>query len=88
MEIEINGKKYQKIERKEKQYSGSMPKMMMMAMMFMSMHTMLNGSRSKETPKVDIVKEFELIQQKKSKLSKSQRDWVENQFLNNFREIQ
>lgn len=88
MEIEILGKKYQKIERQEKQYSGSMSRMMMMAMMFMSMPTMLNGSRSKETPKVDIIKEFELIQQKKSKLSKSQRDWVERQFLNNFREIQ
>ena len=88
MEIEINGKKYQKIEREEKKHSKPFSEIYMTAMMFSGMYDGLNRTYKRETPKVDIVQEFELIQQKKSKLSKSQRDWVENQFLNNFREIQ
>jgi hypothetical protein len=88
MEIEINGKKYIEIERpQEKKYSKSFSKLYMMAMIFGGMCGNSGNTINKETPKVDIIKEFELIQQKKSKLSKSNRDWVENQFLNKFREI-
>lgn len=37
-----------------------------------------------EKPKVNIIQEFELIQQKKSKLSRSEREWVIKQFNKRF----
>ena len=40
----------------------------------------LIGKKTPKRPDVDIVSEFELIQQKKSQLSKSQRDWVVSEF--------
>ncbi len=45
--------------------------------------------KEKERPDIGgwTVKEFELIQQKKSRLSKSQRDWVESVFYSNFKEV-
>ncbi len=74
MEIEINGIKYQQKEQPKKPMSRTL-----MAMMVMG-----GGSRQKETPNVDLVEEYGLIQQKKSTLSKSQRDWVVWQFEKNF----
>jgi hypothetical protein len=48
---------------------------------------MYTGSNDKERPKVNIVSEFDLIQKKKSRLSKSERNWVEDEFYRNFSEI-
>jgi hypothetical protein len=39
-----------------------------------------NSTPAKKRPNLDIVKEYALIQQKKSLLTKSQRDWVVFQF--------
>ena len=87
MEIEINGVKYQQKEQpKRKPISKSLMAMMIMAEMAGSFG-MGSSSRQKETPNVDIVKEYELIQQKKSNLSKSQRDWVVWQFEKNFERV-
>lgn len=87
MEIEINGVKYQQKEQpKRKPMSKTLMAMMVMAEMAGSFG-MGGGSRQKETPKVDIVKEYGLIQQKKSNLSKSQRDWVVWQFEKNFERV-
>ena len=38
-------------------------------------------------PNVDIVEEFKLVQDKKSKLGRSDRDWVENTFHKMFKKV-
>ena len=86
MEIEINGIKYQQKEQpKRKPMSKTMTAMLMMASAFCSLDPY--AKKPKETPKVDIVKEYGLIQLKKSTLSKSQRDWVVWQFEKNFERV-
>lgn len=91
MEIEINGIKYQQKEQpKRKPMSKLMMSLMVMAEMANSfgMYGQYGKSnQQKETPKVDLIKEYELIQQKKSNLSKSQRDWVVWQFEKNFERV-
>lgn len=87
MEIEINGVKYQQKEQpKRKPMSKALITMMLMGEMAGGFG-IGGGSRQKETPNVDIIKEYGLIQQKKSGLSKSQRDWVVWQFEKNFEPI-
>lgn len=73
--LEINGVKYRE---KEKQKPMSKALMSLMVM---------SGIASKENPKVDIVKEYGLIQHKRSRLSRSQRDWVVWQFEKNFERV-
>ena len=81
--IEINGKQYE--ERPKK----ASPKMSS----FMAATILLAGGMSglyredKGFSNIDIVKEFGLIQQKKSNLSKQKRDWVIYQFNKNFIEL-
>ena len=93
MEVfEINGKTYEKIVKdpQQKKSHGS-SRMMSMLMPYMMMASMMYGggsAKEKSRPDVDIVEEFALIQQKKSKLSKSERDWVEKMFHKNFKEVQ
>jgi hypothetical protein len=87
MELEINGVRYAEIEKQpKKQMSSSMAKAVMMATMFYSIGG--NGvSKKRKRPSVDLIKEFELIQQKKSKLSRNDRDWVVFQFNKRFKKI-
>jgi hypothetical protein len=69
MEIEVNGIKYQQKEKpKEKPMSKSLMAMLAMTGGF----GMGGGTRQTNTPNVDIVKEYGLIQQEKSNLSRSQ----------------
>ena len=84
-DFEINGKKYKRIENKKTRMPELPPILMMMSLMAGIME--YGGRRKPEMPSVNIVKEFQLIQQKKSKLSKSQRDRVEQQFNSNFYEV-
>lgn len=92
MEIEINGIKYRQKEQPPKR---NLPQSKTL-MMLMTMAAMADGfgmfgvpayKKEKEMPKVDIIKEYELIQQKKSNLSRSQRDWIIWQFEKNFEPI-
>ena len=46
-----------------------------------------SGGKEPERPMVDIAKEFELIQQKKSSLSAQNRKWVEARFHEIFEEV-
>jgi FlaA1/EpsC-like NDP-sugar epimerase len=87
MELEINGVRYAEIEKQpKKQMSSSMAKAVMMATMFYSIGG--NGvSKKRKRPSVDLIKEYELIQQKKSKLSRSGRDWVVFQFERQYKRI-
>lgn len=87
--IEVNGQKYLVIEDQPtspKKFSKSM------AMSIFAQMAMMGGDygpkREKEGPKVDIVKEYGLIQLKKSNLSKSQRDWVVWNFNKRFKKIE
>lgn len=87
MEIEINGIKYRQKEPPERK---PMSKTLMALMVMSEMandYGMCGNSKPKETPKVNVIKEYELIQNKQSKLTKSQRDWVVRQFEKNFEVI-
>jgi len=73
----INGVEYQQIEIPEKKSKGSRAILagLSMAIPYM-MQSYDSSPRSRSLPPVNLVKEFELIQQKKSKLSKWERDQV------------
>ena len=81
--IEILNKKYEPIDIPKLNTPRS--KMLMMAMLFSAMDPSM--PRPKEYPQVDILDEFELIQKKQSKLSKSNREWVVKQFNKMYKEI-
>jgi hypothetical protein len=87
--IEINGKQYLPIEREEKKKKSFLNGKMGLMLMAYGMvgAGMCGSSRTVERPQVDIVKEFGLIEQKKSQLTRSQRDWVCQQFRRNFKEV-
>jgi hypothetical protein len=85
-DFELNGKKYKRIEKKKTRMP-ELPPILMMMMSLMAGGMEYGGRREPEMPSVNIVKEFQLIQQKKSKLSKSQRDRVEHQFNSKFYEV-
>lgn len=89
MEIDINGLKYRQKEQNNQQttrQSRMSVLLMGMAMMFGAQGSIGTSKRQRETPKVNIVEEFKLIQEKKSKLSRKDRDWVVFQF-NRYYEI-
>lgn len=80
--LEINGVKYQ---QKEIDNASGITKKLHPILVFSERYFHLESKTQKILPKnVDIVKEFELIQLKKSKLSKSNRDLVESIFHKHF----
>ena len=83
--IEINGKTYEAIERKKSDGSMShVSRMLMAAMPFMAMEWGTNYRR--ELPKdINVITEFELIEQKKSKLSRWEREQVVHTFNKHFK---
>lgn len=86
MEVEINGIRYR--NRKQKPMATIRPSVhsaLIMASAFASFDPYYK--KRKEPPRVDIVKEYELIQNKESRLSRSRRDWVVDQFEKNFERI-
>jgi len=88
MEIEINGLKYRQKEQNNQQtarQSKTSVMLMGMAMMFGGQGS-VGTSKQREKPKVNIVEEFKLIKEKKSKLPRKDRDWVVFQF-NRYYEI-
>ena len=83
--IEINGTKYieRQAEKPNSRLGGKMGLLLGMAAMFGGM---MGDIKEPERPDVNIVEEYKLIQQKKSQLSRSQRDWVEYTFNKHFKE--
>ena len=83
MEVEINGKKYQRIEKKP--MSKSVSKMLMMVSMFAGISGL--SGYTKKRPTVILEQEYGLIEKKKSKLSRNDRDWVIYQFESQYKLI-
>ena len=77
IEIEINGLKYRQKETKKQ--SKNFVKLVSMAQIFGGLKLPNSNIQG-----INIVEEFKLIQEKKSKLSKTQRDSVIFQFNRNF----
>jgi hypothetical protein len=83
MEIEINGLIYQEKEQNNQRVTrhSKMSTMIMgMAMIFGAQGSIGTSKRERESPKVNIVEEYKLIQEKKSKLPRKDREWVVFQF--------
>jgi hypothetical protein len=85
MKIEINGIEYQKIEKQPRKNSKTMSKLLMMAAMFGSLNGI--GRKTRNRPDVILEQEYGLIQEKKSKLSRNDRDWVVSQFERKYKRI-
>jgi len=85
-EFEINGIKYQKKPEPQRNHRRMPPMLMgMMMMAEMAMPGYYGGpKKQRELPHVNIIEEYGLIQQKKSNLSRSQREWVVRTFEKNF----
>lgn len=82
--LEINGVRYTPRERYEQPKSSKLPTMMAM---MLCMSGGVPEMKTTKRPCVDVVKEFGLIQIKQSKLSRSDRDWVEHQFNLEYKRI-
>jgi len=88
----VNGERYAPIEREEKKHSKGLGKLATIAAMtYLPYISNLGSPHSKydrKLPKgVDLVKEFSLIQNKQSKLSKWERDEVIFQFNKHFKKV-
>lgn len=83
-EITINGKTYKKKEQPKQSKSSS--KLLMMAAAMGAMDS-YGHSYSRERPYVNLEVEFELIQNKQSKLSRSDREWVVASFNRLYKEV-
>lgn len=90
--FEINGNIYQEIPKEvsvKNKHSGS--KMMSMLYPYAMLASMMyGGNQSQKAPKevvCNIIEEFGLIELKKSKLSKSDRDWVVWKFNRHFKKV-
>lgn len=81
MELEINGIKYKK--RESPKLSKGVTKLVMMATMFGGLK--FGDSKLDD---IDVVEEFKLIQDKKSTLSRAQRDSVIYQFNRNYIKVE
>lgn len=91
MQVEVNGVMYEpKPKAQTQKKSPSKGLAMLTAMGAMYAPYTMNGGTSKsakQRPKVDIVKEYGLIQLKQSKLSRSERNWVERMFEKNYKKV-
>lgn len=88
--IEVNGQAYELIEREERKSknNSSLAAAMLMATMAQVNAYGTNNYERKLPEGIDIVKEFALIQQKKSKLSKWNRDKVVSIFNSYYKKIE
>ena len=77
----INGIRYKKKEiNKPEGRRGLLTALMTNAMAYVNPYSLNDPPVERKRPTVNIEKEFELIGQKKSTLSRSDRDWVVHQF--------
>jgi hypothetical protein len=89
--VEVNGVKYSKIEKTPNKYVNKriLPILGIMGMFGGVEYGRRQGNDGGvPDKKIDIVKEYELIQLKKSNLSRSQREWAVRQFEKNYQKIE
>lgn len=86
MIVEVGGVQYQSVEARKQTGAGMKSLLLMTAAL--SLASIGGGGYSKPAPNVNIVEEYKLILQKKSKLSKRDRDWVVYQFHRRFKKIE
>ena len=90
-QIEVNGILYEEIQvdSPKKNYRGGkmLAMMSMMSLAYTNPYADVGRTSPKPRPNVNIVDEFKLIQEKKSKLSRSNREWVEAQFHKLFKRV-
>ena len=85
MEIEIDGIKYQKREQTQRKSSGRLSALMLMTA---AMGGLMGGnSYNRPNPQVDIAEEYKLILQKKSKLCRRDREYVQWAFKQLYKEV-
>jgi hypothetical protein len=88
--VTINGQDYEPIEREENtsgyRNRGTMAAMLL-AMTAAQMSTMGGNSYKRKYPTVDLVREYELIESKRSELTKAERDHVVWQFNRTYRKV-
>lgn len=91
MEVEVMGQKYESVETcSPKRHSKSMGLVLMAAVLAEPYNIgYLSSSRPRErsVDVPDLVREFELIQQKKSKLSSKEREAVVHKFNRTFKKV-
>lgn len=81
--VSVNGIKYKQNEPEQKSRMSS--RLLALTSIAKAVSGMgMPSIHERKRPSVDIVKEFELIQNKKSNLSKNDRDWVEYMFHRNY----
>ena len=89
--VRIEGKEYQLIEKDNEKPSllrnSKFGSMLAMAEMMNDMFYNTPQKKPRERPYVNIIEEFTLIQQKKSKLSRSDREWLVREFNSKFKEV-
>ena len=81
--IEINGKKYLPVEQPKRKTG----RMGLIAHALASVEMFGANTYHRTRPTVNIVEEYKLIQDKKSNLCRSDRDWVEYQFSRMYKEV-
>ena len=84
MELIINGIEYEAIPKKSTQHTGMSAYLSFMLGIYGGMFTS-NKPKTKSLPTPNIIGEFELIQNKKSNLSRSEREMVIREFNRHFR---
>lgn len=85
--ITINGIEYERIPQPPKPTGRKSTIMQLMAAGFIITNSYGNSSPTKRLPVSDIESEFELIQKKESKLSRTERDRVEVAFLRIYKPV-
>lgn len=85
--VEVNGEKYLLNQKDARKRPSSKIMSMLAAATLMGGAYGYGSTYSRQRPNVDIVKEYELIKQKKSSLSANDRDWVVAMFERNYTKI-
>lgn len=79
--VTVNGVEYEKVETPKRD-----SKFTYIEYLLSQFYISKNSGKSSK-PNVNLVDEFELIQNKQSKLSRSNRDWVVSQFNKHFKPV-
>ena len=86
--IEINGVQYEEIPKEPVKKTSRALDIIAPYILFGMMGAVGSSKPKKELPVYDVVSEYKLILEKKSKLSKSQRDQVVHYFNRHFRKVE